>query len=157
MTGHRLSLAGFAIVATFGSAASGFPDGGGPGSPPLALRLEAPAQVPPGQVVQLTLKLKNTSAVRVEQPLGGRPPHDVVVTRRDGTEVWRWSKGRVVQDVLELKALRPGEELVFDAEWNQRDADGRPVPPGSYLVKGILRTDPPEALETKPRPLVIGR
>jgi len=143
-------------VATFGSAGSGFPDGGGPGSSPLAVRLEAPARVPPGQVVRLTLKLKNTGAARLEQPLGGRPPHDIVVTR-DGTEVWRWSKGRVVQDVLELKTLRPGEELAFDAEWDQRDEAGRPVPPGSYVVKGILRTDPPETLETKPRALVIGR
>jgi hypothetical protein len=156
VTRHRASLAGFAIVATFGSAGSGSTDGNGPGSPPLALRLETPGEVRSGARVHLTLKVKNTGKATLEQPLGGQPPYDFVVTRTDGTELWRWSKGRVVRDVLELKTLRPGQELAFEADWDQRDLAGRLLPPGTYLLRGVLRTDPPERLETKPKPLVIG-
>jgi hypothetical protein len=101
------------------------------------------------------LKIKNDSKRTIDQPLGGRPPHDFAVTRTDGTEVWRWSKEQIVEDVLELKTLRPGEGLAFEVDWNQRDDKGQPLPPGTYLVRGLLNTDPPAQLETRPKPLVI--
>jgi hypothetical protein len=103
----------------------------------------------------LKLKVKNVSQRPVEQALGGRPCYDFIVSKPDGTEVWRWSRGQVVQDILELKTLQAGEELEFAGEWKQRDNDGNAVPAGKYLVRGVLNADPPEKLETKPKPLTI--
>jgi len=55
------------------------------------------------------------------------------------------------------KALEVNQErrLAFEAEWEQEDDEGNPVAAGSYTVRGILNTEPPEKLETDPRPLVI--
>jgi hypothetical protein len=127
----------------------------GPGSPPLAFRLEAPGEARSGETIHLKLTIRNASKRTINQPLGGQPPHDFAVARTDGKELWRWSKGQVIQDVLELKTLRPGQELVFEADWNQQDDEGRPLPPGTYEVRALLKTDPPERLETKAKRLVI--
>jgi Intracellular proteinase inhibitor len=155
MLGCRPSWAGVVFVALLGSAGCRSSEGNGPGSPPLALHLEAPVQARAGEKIRFKLKVKNTSGRALDQPLAGQPPHDFVVTRTDGTELWRWSRGEVVRDVLELKTFQAGEEVLFEAEWNQRGNDGRPLPPGRYAVRGVLNADPPEKLETKPRPLVI--
>ena len=149
------SLAGMVLVAIIGSDGSRSWEGKGPGSPPLALHLEAPAQARAGESIRLVLKAKNVSGRVLHQPLAGQPPHDFIVTGTAGGERWRWSQGQVVQDVLELKTLEPSQELTFEADWNQRDHEGRPLPPGRYLVQGVLNTDPPDKLATKPRPLVI--
>ena len=86
---------------------------------------------------------------------GGRPPSDFVVTAENGAEVWRWSEGQVIQMILERKKLNPGEEIEYATEWSQADNAGDRVPPGSYLVKGLLNLDPPETLETAFQPLTI--
>jgi hypothetical protein len=127
----------------------------GPGSSPLALRLEAPDRARSGETIRLKLTIRNASKRTIDQPLAGQPAHDFVVGRTDGTELWRWSKGQVIQDVLELKTLRPGQELVFEADWNQHDNEGQPLPPGTYDARALLNTDPPDRLETMAKRLVI--
>ena len=121
----------------------------------LAVWLEMPADVPAGDTVSIKLKVRNTADHPVDLPLGGRPAHDIVVTRPDGTEVWRWLHGQIVEDILELRPLQPGEELTFAAEWEQVDSDGNRVPPGTYVVRGILNAEPGQELETEPKTLII--
>lgn len=108
--------------------------------------------------MSLKLKVKNISDQPVTLGLG-RPEYDFIVTKLDGTEVWRWLHGAVLQMILMLKILNPGEELEFAAEWKQLDNDGNTVPPGTYLARGILRggildTEGPD-LKTEPKELVI--
>jgi hypothetical protein len=155
MPGSLPSLAGVALMAIVGSSGCRSSSDDGPGSSPLALRLEVPEETRSGWSIHLKLTVRNASTRTIDQPLGGQPPHDFVVTRTDGKELWRWSKGHVVQDVLESKTLRPGQELVFEADWNQHDDAGRPLPPGTYEVRALLKTDPPERLETSAKRLVI--
>jgi hypothetical protein len=150
------SLAGVALMAIVGPTGCSASDDG-PGSPPLALRLAAPDEARSGEVIRFRLTVRNARRGTIDQPLGGQPPHDFIVSRPDGAALWRWSKGQVVQDVLEMRTLRPGQELVFEAEWNQRDDEGRPLPPGTYEVRAVLKTDPPQRLETPPKRLVIKR
>jgi hypothetical protein len=123
----------------------------------ITLELEVPAEVRVSEAVPLQLKLKNTGKSPVKVTLGGRPAHDFIVTKPDGTEVWRLSHGGVIQDILDQKNLNPGEELVFVAEWHQQDNEGRPVPPGKYLVRGLLNLEPPKKMETEPKSLVISQ
>jgi Intracellular proteinase inhibitor len=155
MPGSLPSLAGVALMAIVGSSGCRSSSDDGPGSPPLALRLDAPDEARSGEKIHLKLTIRNASTRTIDQPLGGQPAHDFVVGRIDGKELWRWSKGQVIQDVLELKTLRPGQELVFEADWNQHDDEGRPLPPGTYEVRALLKTDPPEKLETRAKRLEI--
>jgi hypothetical protein len=87
--------------------------------------------------------------------LGGRPPSDFVVIAPDGAEVWRWSTDQVIQAILEMKTLQPGEQLEYTAEWPARDKRGNLVSPRRYTLKGVLNMDPPEKLETSPRELLL--
>lgn len=50
----------------------------------------------------------------------------------EGTEVWRWSDGRMFAQVIGHERLEPGESATFDAEW--------PDPsPGEYTAVAELR------------------
>lgn len=121
----------------------------------LALQLTAPQHSVIGNAVPLTLTLTNTGNEPLDVTLGGRPPYDFVVRSPTGAEIWRWSLGKVVQMILEITTLKPGEQLRYAIEWSGTDAAGIPVSPGSYLVTGVLNLDPPERLETEPKQLVI--
>jgi len=147
-----LWLIGLLFVVLVGSAGCIPPKDEGPS---LALWLEAKSEVRVGETADLKLKVRNSSDRLVELTLGGRPAYDFVVTKPDGMEVWSWLHGQVIQDILELKTLNPGEELEFAAEWEQVDNEGNPVPPGTYLVRGVLNTEPPQKLETEPKQLII--
>lgn len=141
-----------AVVGSAGCTGQGS-EGPGPRSSPLSLEVKSPVKA--SETVPLTLKWKNVEDRPVSLTLGGNPAYDFVVNRPDGAEVWRWSHGQASQDILESRTVEPGREVVFEAEWPLQDNEGKPVPPGAYSVRGILNTEPPEKLETAPKPLVI--
>ena len=105
--------------------------------------LEAVSKVPYGDTVSLKLKLRNTSDEPVQFFTGGRPPHDFVVTTANGEEVWNWQCAKIILLPLDRKILKPGEELEFTGEWEQVDNRGEPVPPGTYLIGGVLKNGVP--------------
>jgi len=157
---HPLWLTGLLLVALIsfgGCTREDKGDGQEPVSQSLVLKLEAPTGVRLGETVPLKLKVKNAGDRPAQLTLGGRPAYDFVVTGPEGTEVWRWSHGQFNQAILQLTTLKPAKELEFTGEWSQLDNDGNPVPPGSYRVRGILHMDPPQKLETDPKPLLISR
>jgi len=130
-------------------------DGRGAGAPTLALRLEVLAGVRVRTPVPFKLTLQNLSNRSVTLTLGGRPAYDVVVTTPGGQEIWRWSQGKAIQQILERKTLEPGEALAFTAVWDQDDNAEASVPAGTYRVQGVVKLDPPEQLETEPTPLSL--
>lgn len=119
-------------------------------SGPLTLQLDMPAEVPADRPLPLKLTLANTSTDAVQVTLGGRPPYDFVVTTENGTEAARWSRNQVIQAILELRTMSAGERVEYNVEWVA--ADGRGVlPPGSYVMRGMLNLDPPDKMETAPK------
>jgi Intracellular proteinase inhibitor len=130
-------------------------DGRSSEAPALVLRLEVPASMRVGTPVSFELTLQNTSKRAVTLTLGGRPAYDVVVATPEGQEIWRWSHGEAIQQILERKPLKAGEALEFTAVWGQRDNAGTPIPAGTYQVRGVVKLDPPEQLETVPMPLSL--
>ena len=128
---------------------------GNPQSPSLALRLDAPKETPAAAAIPLKLTLRNTGTEPAQVMLGGRPPHDFVITSADGARTWRWSDGNAAQMILEMRPLKPGEQIAYDVEWVVKDRDGRSPPPGGYLIKGVLNMDPPDTLETAPAEFTI--
>jgi hypothetical protein len=128
---------------------------GTPGRPEEPLSLEAPDEVEEGQTINLKLIWRNLTDKPIELTLGGRPPYDFVVTTNEGKEIGRWLAGQTVQDILEIKTVDPGQKLEFMLEWQPMDQAGAALAPGRYLIYGILNLEPPAALKTKPKPLII--
>lgn len=75
---------------------------------------------------------------------------DITAAREDGTVVWRRLEGAVTQMILQLRVLQSGERLELADEWNQLDNAGRPVEPGPYDLTGMLFTEDPDPLRTRP-------
>jgi hypothetical protein len=120
----------------------------------MTLDIKLPAEVPVGHPVPITLRLTNTGRAPLTVYFQGRPvAFDIIVSRRDGTVVWRRLKGAVISAILQVRTLAPAETLEFQDTWSQKTNNGDPVSPGDYLVTGVLPTDPPAELRTTPLPL----
>lgn len=135
----------------------------------LLLWLEMPSEVSMGEAVPLVLKIKNVNDHLIV--LGhASPAYNFIVTRPDGTEVWRWATGTL--DVILSMSMNAREEVELTAEWDQRELrwddqgsliKGNPVPLGTYWVQGIFHGNTFEKvyqggaddLKTKPKFLVI--
>lgn len=121
--------------------------------PALALRL--PGAVRVGEPVRIELVLGNPSDEAVELAVPGRPPaFDLTIETEDGGPVWRRLEGGAVAMALTLVRVEPGGERVFRDAWDGRGASGEPVPPGRYLVRGVLPAEGGE-LGAGPEPLEI--
>lgn len=122
----------------------------------LAFSIHVPASVRTGEPVPIALRVRNRTDGPVQLHLLGRTiAFDIVVTREDGTPVWRRLEGQAVQSILQLRTLAPGETLELSDRWDQRGRGGAAVPPGLYRVHGELPTDEPEPLRTPAAPLLI--
>jgi hypothetical protein len=122
---------------------------------PLSLALYVSSEVQSGETVRLELRVSKRGVQPLELRLRGRPAYDFVVNTNDGVEVWRWSHGKVIQNTLLVRTLTLGDSLVFTAEWDQRDSEGRLVHPGIYWVRGFLNLDSPKQVDAKPERLII--
>jgi hypothetical protein len=122
----------------------------------VTLDIVVPAAVRVGEAVPITLRLTNTGRRPGTIYLQGRPvAFDIVITRRDGTPVWQRLDEAVISAILQVRELAPGEVIEFSDTWSQSTNDGESVPPGDYLVTGILPTDPPAELRTRTATLRI--
>lgn len=110
-----------------------------------------------GDTVQMKLTLRNVSNEPVNLFIGGTPAHDFVITTFDGEQIWRWMCARITLQALSGETLEPGEELAFTGEWEQVDNRGQPVPPGRYLVRGVLNMKSPKKLVTPEHELEVRR
>jgi len=114
----------------------------------LATSLEISSIVRYGETVTMKFTVENTSEQPVRLALGGRPPFDFIVTTLEDDDVWNSLCGQIVLAVLGSATLNPGEELEFEAQWEQVDNSGIPVPPGAYSVRGVLNMEHRQKLET---------
>ena len=123
-----------------------------PGAPPdeaflsaVDYSLEVAPQASYGETVEIKLILRNVNDEPVRFVLGDRPPFDFVVSTADGEQVWHWKCAKIINQPMDGKTLEPGEELEFVGEWEQVDNRGEPVPPGTYLMRGVLNVGRPNA------------
>lgn len=85
---------------------------------------------PSASGVAFTLAVTNGGTDSVELTFRDAGRADFAVLAGD-REVWRWSDGRMVAQVVESVTLAPGEDLSVDAAW--------PDPtPGEYTAIGEL-------------------
>jgi hypothetical protein len=122
----------------------------------MTLQIVLPPTVRVGETVPIALRLTNTGRKPVTAYLQGRPvAFDVIISRGESAVVWRRLEGKVIAAILQVRTLAPGEVLEFRETWSQRSNSGKPVGPGEYFVTGVLPTDPPAELRTKPARLTI--
>jgi hypothetical protein len=126
--------------------------------------VETPSEVPYGETVPLKMQIRNigdrSDSITLSCCGGSCPTYDFLVYSIDGTRVWRRNWGFICLLCLspKLERLRPGEAWEFTAEWVQVDYASNAVPPGEYLVQGIIEAgcDQTDAYaETEPMPLTI--
>ena len=104
----------------------------------------------------LVFTVANTGNSPVTLYLMGRDPTaDFQVTDHQGRQIWSHLRGRVGMAPLRLLPLEAEQRLSFHQEWNQRSDTGKPVAPGTYLVRAILLTDQPGGLASPPASIRI--
>ena len=125
---------------------------GGAAVGPTATRAATPGQAPgltltlssraasyaPGERATFTLVARNAGTTPVSLTFSSAQRFDLVILEASGREIWRWSQGKVFAQVMGTQTLAPGETISFDAQWDQRDAAGKAVPPGNYTARAWL-------------------
>ena len=104
---------------------------------PLDFTASAPRSARVGQPVPIVLRLTNVSDHPVDAHFLGRTiAFDIVISREDGTVVWRRLQGKVTQGILQLRTLQPREHLEWRDTWRPREH-------GTYVIRGELPSDDP--------------
>jgi hypothetical protein len=101
--------------------------------------------------VPLVFTVTNAGGAAVTLQLMGRTPTaDFRVFDAQDLLVWSRLHGQTMLGTLRLFPLAAGKSLSFQQRWNQRTDAGGPVPPGEYLIRGVLLTDDPKGLPSPP-------
>ena len=89
--------------------------------------------------VRFMLQVRNVAPRQVALLLRGRSPTlDVEVRRAGGEIIWRRLEGEVVQAIVQVRVLEPGEVLQVAAEWDRRLSGGGSAAPGAYEAAALL-------------------
>jgi hypothetical protein len=108
--------------------------------------------------VPLVFAVTNAGKVPVTLQLLGRiPSADFQVSDSRGRMVWTRLRGQTMLGALRLYPLNGGKTLTFREVWKQRGDDGKLVPPGEYLIRGVLLSDDPKGLASPPARIRIER
>lgn len=91
--------------------------------------------------VKMCLTITNRASQPLTLHFSTAQQYDFVV-KKQGIEVWRWSRGRMFAMMLTDVTLKPNQSLVYEESWQQKDAEGNHVPPGKYEVIGLLTSYP---------------
>jgi hypothetical protein len=70
-----------------------------------------------GDRIEFSYDVRNPDDEPIELQFSDAQESDLVVEDTDGTEVWRWSAGRMFAQMLQQKGIPPGGTLTYDFEW----------------------------------------
>ena len=104
--------------------------------------LEVLERVRAGEPVRIVLRLENISDRTLDLYLRGRAiAFDVIITRKDGTVLWRRLEDEAVPAILRIETLKPGAVIELEDTWEQRANGGAPVSAGEYWIRGEILTE----------------
>jgi hypothetical protein len=104
--------------------------------------LDGPQSARLGVPVTFVLRVRNEAAQTTTLYLRGREiAFDVVLTDTNGREIWSRLHDQVVQAIVRVEQVDPGQSIELRHTWNQHDNLGRPARPGEYNVQGLVLTD----------------
>lgn len=114
----------------------------------VALELTVPRVVRVGDDVPITIVVHNNRERAVDLHLTGRDiVFEIIVTRADSTVVWQRLRNAVVQPILQLKTMAPGESFTLSDRWQAAEA-------GEFVVSAQLPTDT-KPLQPKPTRITV--
>jgi hypothetical protein len=87
-----------------------------------------------GKPIKMTLRLVNCASKPITRNFPDAQRYDFSVKKKDGDEVWRWSKGMAFEEVEAEETYQPAEQVTFVETWDQLDDKGKQVKPGQYEV-----------------------
>jgi hypothetical protein len=82
--------------------------------------------------VDFTFHVENTGSDPVELNFSSAQTHDVTVTS-GGSEVWRFSEGKMFAQMMQSETLAGGDAVRYEATWEDPD-------PGDYEAVAELAT-----------------
>lgn len=107
-----------------------------------------------GETVNLTFSVSNVGRDTIPLTFGSTQQYDFSASV-SGSLVWRWSQGRVFAPVILPGRLAPGQTITYRESWNQKSNSGFQVPPGSYVMQGILTNIPPPTVPSASTAITI--
>lgn len=130
-----------AVVLSFGGCSAGagrndapLEGGFGPAQVPIDVHATVTrASYVPGQTVEFTLSLKNTTSTPIA--IRSLPPAVEIIEPLEGAVVYDFAAGSGAT------TLAPGAHLDQTLAWTQVDSTGQPVQPGHYALQISLNTD----------------
>jgi hypothetical protein len=81
--------------------------------------------------VRFTYEVTNPDDEPIDLQFSDGQETDLAVETPDGTEVWRWSAGRMFAQMLQQKGIAPGETATYEFEWENPE-------PGEYEATATL-------------------
>lgn len=98
-----------------------------------------------GQPIRLRLIVRNVSPDAVVLHFPSTQRYNFAVKRdldfiffHFPVDVWQSSYGRISHPVKNTLVLKPHEEKIFEEVWNQKDARGKQVSPGRFIISAWL-------------------
>ena len=85
-------------------------------------------------IVRFAIEVANDSRKRVELNFPDGRTHDFVVLNDAGSEVWRWSAGRLFTQGMQNRLLDSHDSVVYNERWS-------PPSPGRYTLVASLRSE----------------
>jgi hypothetical protein len=114
----------------------------------VVVEIAAPRYAAVGDTVPINVVVHNNREREIDLNLTGREiAFDIVVTRSDSTIVWQRLRNVVIQPIVQLKTLMPGESFTLTDRWQATEA-------GSFIIGAELPTDS-KPLLAKPVGLVV--
>ncbi|MFT4890061.1 MAG: hypothetical protein ACI9YT_000974 [Halobacteriales archaeon] len=81
--------------------------------------------------VEFTFEVTNPDEDPIDLQFSDAQEADLAIADADGTEVWRWSVGRMFAQMLQRKQLDPDETATYGFEWENPE-------PGEYEARATL-------------------
>lgn len=75
--------------------------------------------------VRFTLSVRNNGPRMIELRFPNGKTHDFYVLDETGSEVWRWSKGRMFTQTLQNKLIKSKDNVLFVDKWDAANAHGK--------------------------------
>ena len=87
----------------------------------------------PAQPILITFEVFNHTPAPVRFDFTSGQRFDVVIENDEGSEVWRWSAGKMFTMAMGQETLGPGNpRLIYETEYADR------LEPGRYQIIGVL-------------------
>ncbi|HJQ12985.1 MAG TPA: BsuPI-related putative proteinase inhibitor [Gemmatimonadaceae bacterium] len=104
-------------------------------SAPIVTRFDVTRPNNDANRLRFTLNVKNNTGKMLELRFPSGLTHDFVVKDFAGTEIWRWSSGRMFTSVMRATTIKGRSATTYAESWSTKGMHG------SFTAVAILKSD----------------